>query len=114
MSRKPLLLLVFFFLSCEGTKVSVKLNYPEEKISAVLVDLYIAAAALENINDDEQDSLRLIYINQIEKIHTVDMDLIDDDIELLQQRPELYEAIHKTAKDSLVSMESKFKKVKNN
>lgn len=66
-----------------------------------MYDLYIASEAMKRANDDTRDSLKEVYISQIEKIHAVSISQYEDDINILKKDPIKYEKWHKEVRDSL-------------
>ncbi len=104
---------MLFIVACEPT-ASIKLtqNYDREKIKSVMVDLYVAQAALKDVDESYMDSLRAVYTAKIEEIHQVDMELIQDDIASMQQQLTVYKKLHREVEDSIISIEKHYNKKK--
>ena len=82
-------------------------NYEDEKLIAVMIDLYTAEAAMQDIKVELRDSLTSIYRGQIAAIHSVDMTLVEEDLERLQSDLTKYEALHQIVKDSIYAVEKR-------
>ena len=105
-------LIIFFlvylcFFSCRNVAKEELRHYDDETLVKVLVDLYAAEAALKDISENNLDSLRAIYSDQISTINNVDMEIINRDITLLQSNVTAYNNLHKTVQDSIISIEKK-------
>jgi len=96
--------------SCKTDSPKPDLQNDVKVVQAVMIDLYVAEQALKNINEEFKDSLRTLYISQIEAIHDIDMDIVESDIDLIKNNPEWYLEIHKVVKDSIITLESNSKK----
>ena len=102
-----LIILVFLFalsfLSCKKTHKPPTYNFeiPREKLVSVLLDVYIAEAALLEYEKTYQDSMRKMFITEIFTIHKLDKVLFDTTMVQLAQDPELYKDIHSQVTDSL-------------
>jgi len=105
--------LLLVLSACEtNTSSGQTQNYDRDKIKTVMVDLYIAQAALKDVDESYTDSLREVYTDRIEEIHKVDMNLIEQDIALLQQQLVVYKKLHKEVEDSIVVIEKLYHKKK--
>jgi len=111
---KLLLSLVCFVLclSCKKQGGNADSHYSKDKIIAVMTDLYIAQAAIKDVDPSYTDSLISNYKKQIEIIHKVDMALIEEDIAALQRQPQKYQELHSTVEDSIVIIEKRYNKKK--
>ena len=98
-----LIVLIAFCMACKKQKARTELNYSNDVIRNVVSDMYIAAEALKDIEAIKQDSLRRLYSSQIERIHKVEIEKIEADMQVLMRDPKRYKEIHQAAKDSLVS-----------
>ncbi len=107
MKTKFILIILCLFTSyaCKNDKIELDLNYSNQKIIAVTVDLYIAGSAIQGLDELVADSLIEVYRSQIEIIHDVDIGLIEADIESLHAYPSLYKPIHKDILDSLSKLD---------
>lgn len=103
---------VFFLLSCVNNKNNEDIHYPEEKVIAVMVDLYIAQAAIKDVDKSYTDSLISDYKAKIERIHDVDIALIEADIAQLQKQPATYKKLHEIVEDSIVALEKAYNEKK--
>lgn len=95
--------------ACIKTKDTIDLHYEDHTIAMVVADLYLAGQILEDVPDSIRDSLRLVYREQLETIHQVDMDVMEQDIENIQLNPTKYLLIHKLARDSISAYEARYK-----
>ncbi len=109
MIKYLILPLLFVAISCQQKEREVELTYDEEKIIAVLIDLYIAAQIIEDARIELKDSLRSVYTDQIGNIHQVEMRLIELHLAKLQLNPKLYEDLHKQVRDSIIVLEKTHK-----
>ena len=106
---KGLALILIFILACTPKQDQYKLSYPEEKIKEVLIDVYVISEILDDVDLKEKDSLRNLYITQLEAIHEIDFLAFEKDLEWLQLNPDNYKAIHNAAKDSISAIEKRYK-----
>lgn len=102
-----LIISLLFILSCSTDKPPVTF-YTQVELVPVMVDLYVASAALKDVDDAYLDSLTSLYRGQIAEFHDVDMTKIDTDISLLQKYPKIYKELHTIVSDSIVQKEKKF------
>ncbi len=96
-------LLALSVLSCKKTLKAPAYNFelPREKLVSVLLDVYLAEAALLEYEKSYQDSMRKMFITEIFTIHKIDKVLFDTTMVQLAQFPELYKDIHSQITDSL-------------
>ncbi len=92
---------------CGNTIKNESRNYVDEKLIAVMIDLYTAEAAMQDINVELQDSLTSLYRDQISAIHAVDIKLVEEDLERLQSDLPQYESLHQIVKDSIYAIEKR-------
>jgi hypothetical protein len=102
---------LIFFISCKSGEPVDKLNYPLAKVVDVMVDLYIASEAIKDVGEMDKDSLLYVYKSQIEEIHQVNFDQIEEDIEIVRSNPSFYAEVHGIVNDSINSIEKEFQKV---
>jgi len=102
--------LVILLGGCQSKEKEYVSHYGEDKIVSVLIDLYVAEAAIKDIDKVAKDSLIEHYTSQIETIHKIDMELIEKDIQEIQARPKRYKKIHQVVQDSIVLMEKEYNK----
>ena len=95
------------FCQCGNSDKNESKNYEDEKLIAVMIDLYTAEAAMQDIKVELRDSLTSIYRGQIAAIHSVDMTLVEEDLERLQSDLTKYEALHQIVKDSIYAVEKR-------
>lgn len=106
LSKYILLLLIGCTVVC-CKKAQQPLVHSDEEIAAVMLDLYIANVALKEVDTLYKDSLRVIYRNQIEQIHQIDLADIEDDIASIQTNPKYYKRIHTMVEDSIAMIDKK-------
>ena len=107
-----LLLLCSCVHACKEPKAQDELNYDADKIMTVMGDMYVASEALKKMSPERQDSMKVIFMKQIEEIHAVDMALIESDMYTLTQFPEFYTESHKMVRDSLIALEKRISALK--
>lgn len=98
-------LLIQCFVGCKGG--TIQIVHPEETITAVMTDLYIAAVAIKDVDTLFKDSLRVLYRDQIEQIHKINLEEVERDIEALQSDPEFYKRIHAAVEDSIIMIDKR-------
>lgn len=105
--------LVFFVLlsACNNGPNIKDLNYPEETVANVIVDLYVASEAVKDLNPEDKDSLKDVYKAQIAEIHNVDFHLMEEDIALVRSNDAWYTKVHKMVNDSINNLEINFQKI---
>jgi len=111
--RFKTLILVLILIVIWSCKPQNELNYSEEKLIDVTKDLYIAAESIRRIDDKRADSLRILYNDQIEAIHNIDLALYEDDIASLKKDNKNYLAFHKIVRDTLNAINDSIKGEKN-
>jgi len=95
-------------LTCACTQEpQLELKHDLAVIKLVMQDLYIADAALKDINTAQEDSLRALYLTQIEEIHQIKISEVEKDIHLLQQHPRQYNKVHAEVRDSITMLEKR-------
>ncbi len=100
-------IILLCIVSCSADKPPVTF-YTQEELVPVMIDLFVASAALKDVDDNYKDSLTSLYRGQIEALHEVDMTNVDSDIALLQKYPKVYSKLHAIVSDSIVLIEKKF------
>lgn len=100
-------LILCSFFCCRDANKEKPRNYENEKLIPVMIDLYTAEAALQDIEEEYSDSLRQLYRQQIAIIHDIDIALVEEDLEELQSDLVKYEAVHKVVKDSIYAIEKR-------
>jgi len=107
-----LILTALLLIVCVGCK-DEKLNQIQTDptlLRAVLIDLYVAEAALQSLPKEKVDSLTQVYRGQIADIHSVDMTVVDDDLALMQKTPGLWKQYQIAIEDSLTLLDKRFEK----
>ncbi len=100
-------IILFSLLSCRDTSREKPRHYNDQKLIAVMIDLYAAEAALNDIKEVYSDSLKHLYREQIATIHDVDITMIEEDLEQLQSDLLKYEELHQVVKDSIYAIEKR-------
>jgi hypothetical protein len=111
MKLRYILFLFVFYAACNNGPNPKDLNYPEETVAKVIVDLYVASEAVKDLNPEDKDSLIDVYKVQIAGIHNVDFNLMEDDIALVRSNDAWYTKIHKIVNDSINNMEQNYQKI---
>ncbi len=99
-------MLLLFLTACNSSSENKRYTYSKEKLIAVISDMYIASEALKKIDPALKDSMNEIFKDQISKIHQVDFNLVETDLERLTNDPEYYTVLHKSIRDTLVAQEA--------
>jgi len=103
-----IIITVALLSSCKEDEAIYQGTYDQGTFVSVLRDLFVAEAALKDLNATAKDSVRLVYRNQIEQIHEVDMSIVEAEFEKIQSQPNLYKKIQEAISDSIVMMEKQF------
>lgn len=81
----------FFFVlvltSVACVRQSPALPMKDEQLVAVLEDIHLAEAALQNVNGATKDSLSELYYRDICTIHKLDQETLDETLALLRKDP---------------------------
>lgn len=110
--RLLMLVILVSILSCKKDKAPVT-NYNQDKLVAVMIDLYVASGAMKDVDISYKDSLIQTYRSQIAVIHDVDFSKIDADIAILQKHPKIYKELHDIVADSISKKDKRFTVAKN-
>lgn len=71
-------LVICLFFSCKKDKTpEYNLEIPRKKMVAIMVDLHVAEIAMQEYPQNQQDSIKMIYVTQIFEIHKTDKKLFD-------------------------------------
>lgn len=107
-----LILTALLLIACVGCK-DEKLDQIQTDptvLRAVLIDLYVAEAALQSLPKEKVDSLIQMYRGQIADLHSVDMAVVDADLAIIQKRPGMWKQYQSAIEDSLILLEKRFDK----
>ncbi len=110
MFQKLIPCLILLAISCEQKVGPEGLNYSEDKIVAVMLDMYIASELVNNREEPIKDSLQLTYSGEIEKIHNIELSVFERDIKYIKQDMEWYRDLHKIVSDSLDKLDEIYSK----
>ena len=101
--------MLMMLLSCDSKSTEkIILNDEEKQLIEIMTDLYIAEAALKNVEAEFQDSLKTLYRSQIEKIHKIDLIKVEETIKQIQEDPYRYDVIHRAVEDTLAFRSKRF------
>jgi len=100
----------FFFMitsmiACKEKKGPEHLHYDEDKIQAIMIDMYLVSSITKNHEPEMEDSLRNLLRIQLEEIHDVDIDKVEEDLVFIKADEEWYSRIHKVVKDSIEALD---------
>lgn len=68
---------------------------PEEDLIKLLYDIQVAEAAIQTVHSKQKDSVIAIYYEQIYELHSVDQDILLQNIETLKKSPSKSHLIYK-------------------
>lgn len=74
--------LFVFLMACED-KTAAKQALPDEKLSALMADLYIAEAATSGLTGYPKDSLMKVYQAQVFELHGTSAEIYEQDLRLI-------------------------------
>lgn len=98
-------------MSCNRGSNPKGLNYPQETVANVIVDLYVASEAVKDLSPEDKDSLIDLYKAQIIEIHNIDFNLMEEDITLVRSNDAWYTKVHKIVNDSINKLEQEYQKL---
>jgi len=96
------LFMFFLFTQCKEEKREYALS--DEKMQALLLDIHTSEAALQSVFGRRKDSLRLVYMQYIYKIHEMDSLSVNRLLNKLREDPEKIEVIYQQMLDKMVSV----------
>jgi hypothetical protein len=105
-------LILFLSFGCREKEQKYNLPIEKEKLKSVLIDLYIAGAAVENSLETNKDSLKQIYHTEICKIHKINSKELSSIIEQLHALPKINGDLQKEILDTLNKMQTNQYKTK--
>lgn len=95
---------VTLFFACE--KKTEQPSLPDEKISRIMADLFIADAATTGLSGYPKDSLMQIYFNQVLEMHGVSKEEYEKNLRLIANDLPRMETVIKQA-EALLDKEKK-------
>ncbi len=98
MIRFSLLILIGIAACSSPTK---EMAYSDDQLATLVTDIHVAKAAIQNAPPPVRDSLYEVYFLQICKIHGVDPDSLQKDLDVLTSNPDRMEPIYTRVVDSL-------------
>lgn len=104
---------MFSLLSCQDSKSDLDILQDEEKVVDILVDMYIAEAALNKQSIAVRDSLTGVFRDNIILIHDLSQVEFDTLFWLIQTDMTNYGTIHKKVVTKLKGLDSNLSKEKN-
>ena len=108
-------LLLIGLLGCsEPSQQTIEKKLPLSKDSLIdlLIDLYVADAAVSSTYYKSKDSVRNIYQAQLQKIYNLSIDKIDTIQMILNSDPDYNRKIQKEVLDSLKNLEKRLREKK--
>jgi hypothetical protein len=97
-----ILTLGLFFIACRKDKIpKYDLKIPRNKMVAIMVDLHVAEIAIQEYPQEQQDSIKMIYVTQIFEIHKTDKKLFEENYASLLKKPVLNSNVQSEVLDSI-------------
>lgn len=83
------------------------LRMERAKLVALLADIHLAEAAMNNVYGKAKDSLAILYYDQVYAIHGVNPLLFEEQIAILKKQPELMASIYEEVLIKVQALEAK-------
>lgn len=96
-------LILLFFGACQPES---QLSISNEKMIAVLVDVHVAEAAMQNLSNNQKDSIAQVYYGQIYQIHGLTKEQFAADIDYVTHHPKLMENLYSKVLENLGKREA--------
>lgn len=80
------LFLLLFLAGCRQR--FQKLSISQDELVPLLCDVHLSEAALQNVNGALKDSLTVVYLDQICKIHKISRERLDEVLAELRNNPD--------------------------
>ena len=91
-----------WLFACSNDKTpKYDLEIPRDKMVAIMVDLHVAEIAMQEYPQEQQDSIKMIYVTQIFKIHNVDKSIFEKNHGSLLKNPLLNSAVQAEVLDTI-------------
>lgn len=82
-----ILFCISMLLSC--SEKLEELTIEQEKMASVLADMHIAEEMLGKFREDDKDSVRNHYLNDIAIIHDLDTSVLFQNLEIIRNNPKI-------------------------
>jgi len=106
-----LLMLLIVLIGCKDEAYTS--DIPKEKLLDLILDVTVAAQAIDGHNNHQRDSVREVYRKQIAEIHDMPMVEIERNLLLLQSKnPTYYKELNDTVIVRIENIERKLNGVK--
>ena len=99
------LMLLFFFSSCQSNKADYSLS--DDEFAIVLADLHLAENLAQNATGKTKDSLSRHFFGEVYKIHQLDSLEVERNIELLKNDPKKLAVVYEKVLEVLKKKEAK-------
>lgn len=103
----PLIVLLFH---CAPRDPQVVTDLPDEKITKIMADLYVADAATNGLAGYEKDSLMKVYFKQVFEMHGVEQERYERNLEGLSVSILRMESVVRAADSLLLQRDSFYMK----
>lgn len=97
------MLWVGFFSGCQGAKNERTEN--DRALVSLIMDMHVAEAAMAKVPDKFKDSLRLVYREEVARLHDLTPDNLDEILISLQEDPERFKELTILAMQKIDSLE---------
>lgn len=97
------ILWVGLFSGCHGSEI--ERTEKDKELVSLIMDMHVAEAAMGKVPDKFKDSLRLVYREEVARLHDLTPDKLDDILVSLQEDPERFKELTKLAMVKLDSLE---------
>lgn len=95
-------LVVICLFSCQE---QASLTIDKDKLVDVIADAHIAEAAMQNLHNEQKDSMSLIYYGQVFQIHGISQIIFEENMSILREHPKLAEEVYELVLEKLNKME---------
>jgi hypothetical protein len=103
-------LLIVLLCQCAPREPKVVTDLPDEKITKIMADLYVADAATNGLAGYEKDSLMKVYFKQVFEMHGIEQERYERNIEGLSANILRMESVVRAADSLLLQRDSFYMK----
>jgi ribosomal protein S13 len=111
MKLSSLLIMIILISSCKSKNTKYNLDIPRDKMKLIVLDLYLAGAAIELNPAKNKDSLKQLYFTEICKVHKVKDNEVSKSVEELHKNISLNLEIQREVLDSINRIRDKQYKI---
>ncbi len=106
---KQLMIILLSLLSLMACQPEESPIFSDEKMIDVLIDVHVAEAAMQGLNQQRKDSLTSLYYNQIFEIHSIKEADFYSQMEYMKLHPEYMEKIYEKVLSEITRREAELK-----